>query len=198
MMPGGNSSPALSGLIDFAERALAAGVDMIQIREPDLSARDLFSLAQSITRLARLRDARVLVNDRADVAASTGAGVHLTTRSMTPDVVRATFGPDLLIGASTHSHREAAAAQRQGADFVVFGPVFDTPSKRRFGRPVGLGPLGQVAADLTIPVLALGGIKITNFQEAIDAGAAGVAAISLFTESDDLAGVVRAIKGRRR
>ena len=187
---------AIEVLMDFIERALAGGVDMIQIRERDLPARDLISLTEHIVRLARPRDSSVLVNDRADVAAATGAGVHLTTKSMRPETIRSAFGSDILIGASTHSLEEAMAAERGGADFVVFGPVFETGSKKIYGPPVGLDALGEVTVHLNIPVLALGGIKLSNFDQALDRGAAGIAAISLFTEAEDLGSVVQAIKGR--
>jgi thiamine-phosphate pyrophosphorylase len=175
---------------------MAAGVDMVQIRERDLPARDVLFVAESITASARSAGARVLVNDRADIAASAGAGVHLTIRSLTVEVVRGAFAPDMLVGVSTHTFEEARAAQQGGADFVVFGPVFETASKKDHGEPVGLEALHQVATRLTIPVVALGGINPSNFREALDAGAAGVAGISMFTEAQDLSSLVATIKGR--
>lgn len=184
----------LSALADFIERALAAGVDLVQIRERDLPARSLFTLTARIVEAAKKYSARVLVNDRADVAAATGAGVHLTTRSLTADAVRRAFGSDMLIGASTHSLQEAEAAEHAGANFVVFGPVFETESKKIYGPPVGTESLRQVVSRFRIPVLALGGVKMTNYREALDAGAAGIAAISLFTEAADLQAVVEEIK----
>jgi thiamine-phosphate pyrophosphorylase len=174
--------------------ALEAGVDMIQVRERDLSARELAGLVEPLVGLARRYNARVLVNDRADVAASSGAGVHLTTRSMAAQIVRETFGPDMLIGVSTHSMEEAEAAEGGGADFIVFGPVFETASKKIYGPPVGPGLLEEVAGRLRIPVLALGGINMTNFRLPLERGAAGVAAISLFAEAEDLKAVVDRLK----
>jgi thiamine-phosphate pyrophosphorylase len=173
---------------------------MVQIREPDLSAGQLFALTRRIAELARAEKRQVLVNDRADIAAACdGAGVHLTTRSLPVAVVRRRFGRDLLIGASTHTLAEAREAEAGGADFIVFGPVFETQSKKLYGEPVGLPALSAVAGQLRIPVLALGGIKLTNFNDALRAGARGVAAISLFSESLDLPSLVRTIKeqGRR-
>lgn len=181
-------------LIEFAERALVAGVDMVQIREPDLSARDLLSVADATAELSRKSAAGVLVNDRADIAACAAAGVHLTTRSLCAEVVRRSFGPDLLIGVSTHTFEEAKAAECGGADFIVFGPVFETASKKQYGEPVGLDALRRVATGLSIPVLALGGIKLINFREALDAGAKGVAGISMFAEAPDLNSLVATIK----
>lgn len=169
---------------------------MVQIRERGLPARDVFIITEAIAESARRKSARLLVNDRADIAASAGAGVHLTTRSLTVEVVRGSFGPDMLVAVSTHTFEEARAAQQGGADFVVFGPVFETVSKKDYGEPVGLEALHQVATRLTIPVVALGGITLSNFREALDAGAAGVAGISMFTEAQDLSSLVAAIKGR--
>jgi thiamine-phosphate pyrophosphorylase len=196
LLPHRSTGPDLTFLIEFADRALAASVDMVQIRERDLPARDVFIVTEAIAESARRKGARVLVNDRADIAASAGSGVHLTTRSLTVEVVRAAFGPDMLVGVSTHTFEEAIAAQQGGADFVVFGPVFETVSKKDYGEPVGLEALHQVATRLTIPVVALGGIKPSNFRKALDAGAAGVAGISMFTEARDLSSLVAAIKGR--
>lgn len=196
LLPHQSTGPDLTFLIEFADRALAAGVDMVQIRERDLPARDVFIVTEAIAESARRKGARLLVNDRADIAASAGAGVHLTTRSLTVEVVRGSFGPDMLVAVSTHTFEEARAAQQGGADFVVFGPVFETVSKKDYGEPVGLEALHQVATRLTIPVLALGGIRLSNFREALDVGAAGVAGISMFTEAQDLSTLVAAIKGR--
>jgi thiamine-phosphate pyrophosphorylase len=171
---------------------------MIQIRERDLSARELFSLAEDVAGIASKANAGLLVNDRADVAASLGCGVHLPARSLPASVVRNAFGPGMLIGASTHDAEETQAAERGGADFIVFGPVFETESKRAYGPPVGLEALRAVTGRSQLPVLALGGIKLTNFQDALRAGAAGVAAITLFTEAGDLEALVRRIKGFER
>lgn len=176
---------------------MSAGVDMVQVRERDLAARDLYCLTKAVTERLRGRGALVLLNDRADIAACAGAGVHLTTRSLTAEVVRAALGPDILIGVSTHNQQEAEIAERGGADFIVFGPVFETPSKAEYGEPVGPAALRLIATSLTIPVIALGGINPTNFHHALDAGAAGVAGISMFVEavkSQDLAELVSRIK----
>lgn len=190
--------PETTALIDFLRRAIAAGVDLIQLRERDLAPRATLAVADAIAPLAQDRDAALLINDRADIAACAGAGVHLTTRSLPPDAVRRAFGESLLIGASTHNLHEASEAERAGADFIVFGPVFETDSKKAYGPPVGLAALRAVVEQLTIPVIALGGIKPNNFYEALDAGAAGVAAISMFVEASDLSGLVQKIKSSRQ
>ncbi len=194
MLPNQTTSSDLTFLVEFADRALAAGVDMVQIRERDLPPRDLLILADALTKSARRYQASVLINDRADIAGCAGCGVHLTTRSLTVDVIRGAVAEQMLVGVSTHTIEEAMAAQHGRADFVVFGPVFETASKREYGEPVGIEALRQAAARLTIPVLALGGIKDDNFRHALEAGAAGVAGISMFTEAKDLRSVVDAIK----
>jgi thiamine-phosphate pyrophosphorylase len=167
---------------------------MMQIRERDLTPRDAFYVSQTIAKSAQKTGACVLVNDRADIAECAGCGVHLTTRSLTVEVIRGAFSPGLLVGVSTHTSEEAKAAQRGGADFIVFGPVFETASKQGYGEPVGVEALHLVAAGSTIPVIALGGINESNFREALDAGASGVAGISMFAQAEDLRVLVAAIK----
>jgi thiamine-phosphate pyrophosphorylase len=139
----------------------------------------------------------VLVNDRADIAAGAGAdGVHLTTLSLEAAVVRQAFGERLLIGSSTHSVEEARRARDAGADFIVFGPVFESPAKKKYGPPVGLQALSGVARELApFPVIALGGISIKNAAECLCAGASGIAGISLFSEPAGLANVASVIRG---
>jgi thiamine-phosphate pyrophosphorylase len=117
---------------------------------------------------------------------------------MSVEVVRRGFGVDMLVGVSTHSLEEANAAERGGADFIVFGPVFETGSKRQYGKPVGLESLRQVAASLSIPAIALGGIGPSNVREVLEAGAAGVAGISMFTDAEDLRELVATIKNGTR
>ncbi|HMG74988.1 MAG TPA: thiamine phosphate synthase [Pyrinomonadaceae bacterium] len=169
--------------------AVAAGIQLIQIREKQLTARVLFELATSVVAIAQGSPTRVVVNDRADIAASAGAdGVHLTTRSLTPDVVRKTFGAKFLIGASTHSLVEARDACRQGADFAVFGPIFPSPLKEKYGPPLGLRKLSEASRELaSFPIIALGGVSLENVNECLLAGASGIAGITLFSEPNSLA-----------
>ena len=171
-----------------------AGADMLQIRERDLPPRDAFHVSKTIAKTAQKTGARVLVNDRADIAECAGCGVHLTTRSLDCEVIRGAFSPGLLVGVSTHTFEEAEAAQRSGADFIVFGPVFETMSKKYYGEPVGIEALHLVATRLTIPVIALGGINESNFRETLDAGASGVAGISMFAQAQNLRELVATIK----
>jgi thiamine-phosphate pyrophosphorylase len=168
-------------LLGFIERAISAGVERIQIREKDLSARELYDLTRRALLLAEGADTRIMVNSRTDVALAAGAhGVHLPAGSVSPDRVRAITPRGFEIGVSTHSRCEILAAHDEGADFVVFGPVFDPLSKAACTPPAGIEGLRESVRDVPIPVYALGGITPENAPLCIKAGAAGVAGISLF------------------
>ena len=189
----------LRRLLALVGRAVEARVTLVQLREKGLSARALYELARGAARLARGSATRVLVNDRADVARAAGCdGVHLTTRSLGAGVVRRAFGEEFLIGVSTHAPAEARAARDEGADFAVFGPVFDTPSKRAYGAAAGLEALAGVARELSpFPVVALGGVDEGGAAEVLRAGAAGVAGIRLFADGQNLARTVHLIESLR-
>jgi len=182
------SSEPFQEILHQVSAAVAAGIQLIQLREKNLTARVLFELTERVMAIVRGTATKVLVNDRADIAAGAGAeGVHLTVRSLEVDVVRKTFGPNFLIGVSTHSPVEARRARDAGADFVVFGPVFPTLSKKEYGPPLGIGKLSEVVHELApFPVLAIGGVSKDNAGECLRAGASGVAAITLFAESETL------------
>jgi thiamine-phosphate pyrophosphorylase len=183
-----SASEHFQDILDQVSAAVAAGIQLIQLREKRLTARVLFELTARAAEITRGTSTRLLVNDRADIAAGAGAdGVHLTTRSLEPQIVRRTFGDDFLIGASTHSLAEGTNARDGGADFVVFGPIFPTPSKEGYGPPRGVSSLADVASELSpFPVLALGGISIENARECLRAGASGIAGISLFQTAENL------------
>jgi thiamine-phosphate pyrophosphorylase len=176
-----HSLPAEVALIDNIARSLAAGIEWIQIREKDLSARDLFEITQQVLRLPNLQGSKVLVNTRVDVALAAGAGgAHLRAGSPAPRVWRPLTPPGFLIGVSCHTLDEVRAAEEQGADYAVFGPVFAPRSKATALAPRGIEGLAQAARGVRIPVLALGGITLANAETCVQAGAAGIAAISLF------------------
>jgi thiamine-phosphate pyrophosphorylase len=163
--------------IDVAVRAARDGVEMIQIRAKELSARELSDLVRAVGRVAERT--RILVNTRTDVALACGAhGVHLPAGSMAPDTIRRITPAGFLIGVSCHTVPELRAAEREGADFAVYGPVF--PSVTKSLTPMGLDAFRRAVAAVQLPVYALGGVTRENAAACIAAGAAGIAGISLF------------------
>lgn len=185
---GGDLSPWLDALA-------AAGIDGVQIREKGLSDGSLRCLVEAACE--RLpRECRLLVNGRADIALAAGAdGVHLPATGLPLAALRERFGRRLLLGCSTHHPDEVLAARDAGADYAVFGPVYPTPSKARFGTPPGLGGLRRAAAT-GLPVYALGGVTIGRLAEVADAGAIGAAGIRCFLDSARLAPL--AVEAARR
>ena len=179
-------SPEFSDILRLIEAAVAAAVPLVQIREKSLSARVLYELTTRAAAIASSSTTRLLVNDRFDIARAAGAdGVHLTSRSLPTSEIRRISDEDFLIGVSTHSLQTALDARADGADFVVFGPVFETPAKQVFGEPQGLEKLREVTNALDgFPVLAIGGINLDNAVDCFRAGASGIAAIRLFQDTD--------------
>lgn len=173
--------PAGETLIDAVARNLAQGPDWIQLREKDLEGRELFMLARSVLALPNPRGVKILVNSRVDVAlAAEAAGAHLPADSPPPRLWRE-FAPEgFLIGVSCHTLDEVLRAEQEDADYVVFGPVFEPRSKPANISARGLAELTRVSRTAKIPVLALGGITRANLDACINAGAAGVAGISLY------------------
>ncbi len=178
--------------------ATATGVDWVQIRERDMPARKLLALVKAAIG-AREGDARILVNDRLDVALTAGAaGVHLGGASVpVREVVRwlreRNATAEFLVGVSCHSLDEARAAEDAGAGYVFFGPVFETPSKKSYGLPQGIAKLAETCSAVRIPVIAIGGVNEENATECTRAGAAGIAAIRMFQELREAGTLKRAI-----
>ena len=177
------------GVLGKIRAAAAAGVDWVQIREKDLSGGELLALAREA--VAGRGVARVIVNDRLDVALAAGtSGVHLGRESLRArDVVRwcraGNARAEFSVGVSCHSWEEARAAESAGASYIFFGPVFDTPSKRGMGEPQGVGRLAETCRSVRIPVVAIGGVSERNAAECIRAGSAGIAAIRMFQAVQD-------------
>jgi len=192
--------PSAGGGSAAGERAwfaalAAAGVDAVQLREKHLDDLALYDLARR-ARAELPPPTLLLVNGRADVALAAGAdGVHLPADGVPASALRTRFGGSLLIGVSTHRHEEVERARRDGADYVVFGPVYPMPAASGHGLPAGLAALAR-SARLGIPVYALGGVTLERFAEVAAAGAAGVAGIRLFQcRSGDAAGGAHAADG---
>lgn len=192
------------------EAAAAAGVDWIQIREKDLSGRDCGLLTrEALQRAARSQAnnstrTRIIVNDRLDIALTEGAdGVHLGEKSLPVAEAKRLVAQrgepkDFFIGVSCHSLEAARSAERDGADYLFFGPVFATPSKATFGEPQGLERLAMVCREVSIPVLAIGGITVENASACLAAGASGIAAIRLFQDALDISSLVRSLRELQR
>lgn len=172
--------------------AVKAGVSAVQLRERDLSTPELLNAALGIRAIAPAHALSLIVNDRLDlVSALDLCGVHLRADSLPVAVARRLLGPQRLIGVSTHSLDEVRQANEEGADYVVFGPVFDTPSKRSFGPPLGLDRLKAACTHSTIPVFAVGGITSPRVPDILRAGAYGVAVIGAILSRKDVAAATK-------
>jgi thiamine-phosphate pyrophosphorylase len=183
---GGRSLPSL------VRQALGAGLPAVQLRERDLSTSELLPLAQEVQSITSLHAVPLIVNDRADLTMALDLqGVHLRSDSLPPLPVRRLIGPRRLIGVSTHSVEDVRRADRSGADYVLFGPIFETPSKRSFGPPLGLTLLADACRQSSIPVLAIGGITCQRVRDVRLAGAYGVAVIGALLTRDDVGEAVR-------
>jgi thiamine-phosphate pyrophosphorylase len=161
------------------EQALDGGVRAVQLREKDLSGRDLFLLAERSHKLCQRYEAALFINDRVDVAlAVDAAGVQLGKLSIPVETARSLLGSQKLIGVSTHTLQEAKEAERSGADFILFGPVYFTASKAAYGSPQGLSALKTIVDNISLPVYAIGGVTLENIQSTKNTGVRGVALIS--------------------
>ncbi len=167
--------------------ALEGGVRAVQLREKDLPVRELLSLAIELRKITTTYGAKLIINERVDIAVGVGAdGVHVGHNSMPVAEVRKLVGNSMLIGASTHGKVEATSAQEEEADFITYGPVFETPSKMKYGSPVGIVSLKSVVNCIKLPVFAIGGIKSGNVGPVFSHGAFGVAMISSILAADDI------------
>jgi len=199
----------LDALLHKIQAAAGAGIDWIQIREKDLPDSDCAALTRAAldaaaTSATPSHHAKILINGRPGLALAANAhGAHLAEDSLAKLATKKVWNavnhsldrPDglFLIGVSSHSLESASEAESHGADYIIFGPVFETPSKARFGAPQGLDRLAEVCNAVSIPVLAIGGISLANAASCLAAGAAGIAAIRLFQDAPDLPGLVQAL-----
>lgn len=181
-------------LLWVLKRALEGGVRAVQLREKDLNGKDLFQLADKARELCDRYQAQLLVNDRIDIAlAVDAAGVQLGKASIPIETSRLLLGPRKLIGYSAHSLEESRFAQQSGADFLLFGPVYFTASKARYGAPQGLEALKKIVEKVAIPVYAIGGIKADSIVDVRRTGARGVALISAVIGANDPKGAAASV-----
>jgi thiamine-phosphate pyrophosphorylase len=174
-------------MLEAIEKALDGGVRAVQLREKDLAVRELLDLSYKMRKLTSAYNARLFINDRVDVALAIGAdGVHLGGHSIPASAAKKASAGRLMIGVSCHGLDEALAAEKVGADLITLGPVYETPSKMRYGRPIGLEIFRDVKASIGIPVFAIGGIRTGNAEEVMKRGADGVALISAILAADDI------------
>ena len=174
------------------DAALGAGVDAIQLRDPRASGGALLRAARALRSLTRATGAALLVNDRVDVALAVAAdGVHLPAASFPIPAVRALLGSTAWIGRSTHAPEEAVAAAAAGADYVILGPIFPTPSKARYGAPLGIGAVAATRAS--VPLVAIGGVTAARVPELRRAGATGIAVVREILDAPDPGAAARAL-----
>lgn len=179
-------------LVAALQAAAHAGIRAIQLREKDLTPRELLALSEEVRGVVEPQGTHLFINDRADIARAAGlSGVHLTTTGMSPIHARCCLAAGSRIGVSTHSLAEARFAEEFGADFITFGPVFYTASKAPYGEPRGLQELHDICQAVKLPVFALGGITPERIPACLDAGAHGVAAISALLNVPNIARAVQ-------
>ena len=179
-------------LVPLLERVLTAGLLTIQLRERDLSVRELVALAREVQAVTASSKSQLLINDRIDVAlALDGVGVHLRSNSLPVSAVRQLLGAQRLLGVSVHSVEEGLLAQSQGADYLVLGPIYETPSKQMFGPPLGIHTLEKACRLVRIPIIGIGGVTAARAHEMRHAGAFGVAVITAILGAADVESATR-------
>jgi thiamine-phosphate pyrophosphorylase len=188
-----DATPSSGPIEDYLGAVIAAGVGMVQLRDRTLGDRALVETARRFADACRRSGALFIVNDRVDVALSSGAdGVHVGQTDLHPDEIRRIAGGDFIIGLSTHSASEIDAAELSAADYIGVGPVHETPTKPG-RRPVGLDLVRYAASAYRKPFFAIGGIDAGNAADVIAAGARAVAVVRAVTQSADPDGAVRNI-----
>jgi thiamine-phosphate pyrophosphorylase len=174
-------------LVPLLQRVLTAAAPAIQLRERDLSARELVTLAREVQAVTVSRRSQLLINDRIDVAlALEGVGVHLRSNSLPVSVARQLLGGQRLLGISVHAVEEGLSAQSQGADYIVLGPIYETPTKQMFGPPLGIHTLEKACRLVRIPIIGIGGVTAARAREMRHAGAFGVAVVTAVLGAADV------------
>ena len=179
-------------LVPLLQRVLTAAAPAIQLRERDLSVRELVTLARQVQAVTASSNSQLLINDRIDVAlALEGVGIHLRSNSLPLSVARQMLGTHRLLGISVHSVEEGLSAQSQGADYIVLGPIYETPSKLMFGPPLGIHTLEKACKLVRIPIIGIGGVTAARAREMRCAGAFGAAVISAILGVTDVESAAR-------
>jgi len=179
-------------LVPLLLRVVTAAAPAIQLRERDLSARELVTLAREVQAVTASRRSQLLINDRIDVAlALEGVGVHLRSNSLPVSVARQLLGAHRLLGVSVHAVEEGLSAQSQGADYIVLGPIYETPTKQMFGPPLGIHTLEKACRLVRIPIIGIGGVTAARAREMRGAGAFGVAVVTAVLGAADVESATR-------
>jgi len=179
-------------LVPLLQRVINAGTPAIQLRERDLSARELATLAREVQAVTASRRSQLLINDRIDVAlALEGVGVHLRSNSLPVSVARQMLGTQRLLGISVHSVEEAVQGESQGADYIVLGPIYETPSKQLFGPPLGVHTVEKACRLVRIPIIGIGGVTAARAREMRRAGAFGAAVMTAILGATDVESAAR-------
>jgi thiamine-phosphate pyrophosphorylase len=179
-------------LVPLLQRVLAVAAPAIQLRERDLSSGELVALAREVQAVTASPGSQLLINDRIDVAlALEGVGVHLRSNSLSVPVARRLLGTGRLLGVSVHGVEEAMQAESQGADYIVLGPIYETPSKQMFGPPLGIHVLEKACSLVRIPIIGIGGVTAARAREMRRAGAFGAAVITAIIGADDIESATR-------
>lgn len=181
-------------LTAIVKKACAAGIKAIQIREKDLASSDLIKIVRKIKKETARFKSCIIINDRLDIALLTNSdGLHSPENGLLPAQIRK-FNSKLITGKSVHSLKEAKSAEKNSFDYILFGPIFKTPAKVKFGTPQGLDNLKKVCSAVNIPVLAVGGISSARVKKCLNAGAFGVAVIRSIMKSDNMAKTINEFK----
>ncbi len=179
-------------LVPLLQQVLTAGTAAIQLRERDLSARELVTLAREMQAVTASSKSQFLINDRVDVAlALEGVGVHLRSNSLPLPVARQMLGSQRLLGISVHAVEEAVQAEAAGADYIVLGPIYETPSKQTFGPPLGIHTLEKACTLVRIPIIGIGGVTAARAREMRGVGAFGAAVITAILGADNVESAMR-------
>jgi thiamine-phosphate pyrophosphorylase len=179
-------------LVPLLQQVVNAVAPAIQLRERDLLARELVTLAREVQAVTASHRSQLLINDRIDVAlALEGVGVHLRSNSLPVSVARHLLGPQRLVGVSVHTVEEAIQVESQGADYIILGPIYATPSKQMFGPPLGIHTLEKACRLVRIPIIGIGGVTAARAQQMRRAGAFGVAVITAILGATDVESATR-------